>query len=329
MDSRTITSAETNPANGLQSGVKITPQTISVSQLLAFKKQKVKPIDLLNVPGITIPPHLISKKRHTEATDTLTLNIRMLFNSLTTDNLAKVKKQLREIIVEKAKNAEMIEEISQEVLSNFIISEQNIKNYMHLLNAISAACVLMPHVTGTTKNVSPTIGNHFLGKCKDLILRSISDENIRKLAATDLDDPDQLDIYNREREKIINLIITICFLYEQRNTTNIKLTAIHLFDLIKNIMNAHDLLQARMRELGNPYEEDCSDEEEYELCRKMCSLYAEHLYTFMSRQASEFNKDDTDIKGHKMIELTERFRNEIVPLLSEAYLISKCDAIKY
>ena len=307
----------------------ITPQTISVNQLIAFKKQKVKPIEGLNIPNIVIPAHLVSKKRQTEASNTLSINIRLLFNSLTIDNLAKVKEQLRETIIEKATSAELIEEIAQEILSNFIISEQNIKNYLHLLNAISPACVLMPPAPGITKNVSPTIGNYFLGKCKDLIFNSINDTNIRKLAEMDLDDFDQLDLYNREREKIINLITTICCLYEQRNTANIKLTAIHLFDLIKNILNAHKSLQNKMHELGNPYEEDCSNEEEYELCRKMCSLYAEQLYIFLSKQAKEFNKDQSEVKGQKMSELVERFKNEIVPSLSEAYLISKCESIEY
>ena len=43
-----------------------TPKTISVANLLRLKSEKVKPIDGLNIPHITVPSHLISKKRSTE-----------------------------------------------------------------------------------------------------------------------------------------------------------------------------------------------------------------------------------------------------------------------
>lgn len=313
----------------------VTPQTISVQQLMTLKSQKVKPIDGLNIPNITIPPHLISKKRATEAIDTLSINIRQLFNSISSDNLSSVKEELRKVICEKAKSVEMIEEIAQEILLNFVISEQNIKNYMHLLNAVSPACVLISPIsensekTGTTKNVSSTIGNFFLNKCKDMIFNYTSDAKIRELSKMDQEDLDQLDAYNREREKIINLITTICCLYAQRNTSNIKLTGIHLYSLMSTIMISYNKCQSKMKELGNPYEEDCSDEEEYEILRKMSTLYAEQLYTFMYREGKEFNKDPIVVKGQTLKDLVDRFRTEIVPTISEAYLVSKCEDVEY
>lgn len=303
---------------------------ITISDFRLFKKQKVKPIDGLNIPGITIPSHLVSRIRQTQALDTLSINIRSLFNSLTPDNLLKVKEKLNSIVIEKARNQEMIEEIAQEILSNFIVSENNIKNYMFLLNAISQACVLLtPKTESKAVNVSPTIGNFFLEKCKTLIFNFIKMENIRTLAKMDLDDSDQLDIYNREREKITNLILTICYLYEQRKTKHIKLSALQLFHLINTILKIHETLLSRMRILGDPMEDECSDEMEYEILRKMCSLYAEQLYTFMYKEAKEFVMDTTVVNNTTLSELVNKFRNDVVPNLSEAYLISKCESIDY
>lgn len=311
----------------------ITPERITVEQLLLWKDQPVKPIDGINIPNITIPQHLISKKRATEAVDTLPIKIRQLFNSLTADNVQAVKEQLRADVYAKAQNVEMLEEIADEILKNFVVSEQNIKNYMHLLNAIWNASVLIPG--SSEKIVSRTIGFYFMNKCKDMIYDLISEKNIKSLAEMDQDDSDQLDLYNRNRQKIINLIITICCLYEQRNTTLIKLTAIQIYSVIKTILDTYNKNQLRMAELGNPYEADCSDEEEYEILRKMCTLYAEQLYTFMSREGKEFMKDTTPVKDKSMSgdqfmsNVVVRFKKEIIPTLTEAYLISKCDSIDY
>lgn len=312
----------------------IAPHSIPVQQLISLKNRKVQSIEGLNIPNITIPPCLVTKKRITEAVDSLSINIRQLFNSITSENISIVKEQLRNIIVAKAQNAETIEEIAQEILLNFIISEQNIKNYIHLLNSVSSACVLLStnkNIAPNDKsNVSPTIGNIFLKKCREMIFDCIDVANIRKLAVMDQDDEDQLDIYNRGREKIINLITTICCLYEQRSTANIKLTATQLFCLINTILTHHKNTQSKMNELGNPYEiNDCKDEIEYEILRKMNILYAEQLYTFMYREAKEFNKDPELVKGQCLKIVVNRFKKEIIPTLTEAYLVSKCDSIEY
>lgn len=305
---------------------------ISVSQLISWKNQLVKPIDGLLIPNITIPAHLVSKKRSTEVVDTLIINIRQLFNSLTADNIAHVKQQLKDTIVEKAKTTQSIMDIAQEILSNFLINEVNIKNYMHLLNAISPVCVLITNTDNSekSKNVSPTIGNMFLRNCRDSIFKYLHMENIRNLALLDQDDIDEFDKYNREREKIINLVITICYLYEQRHTPNIKITAMQLIPLMRTILTNYQILQNKMKELGNPYEEDCSDEQEYEICNKMCAIYAEQIYEFINHELTEFQKDTTKIDNDEtLMTLVEKFRTEVMPTLNQAYLISKCNDIRF
>jgi hypothetical protein len=311
----------------------LTTTIITVQQLLELRNHKTHPIDGLNIPNITVPPHLVSKKRATEAGDTIAINIRQLFNCLTPDNVAIIREQLRNIIVTKAQTVQMIEEIAQEILSNFIVMEEKIKNCMHLLNSVSAACVLIPEPvpdkTGNIKNVSPTIGNIFLNKCREMIFKSIEESNVRTLAQMDLENIDQLDAYNREREKINNLIVTICYLYEQRNTPNIKLTALPIYSLVNTILNLYIKNNARMVELGNPYDGDCKDEDEYEVLRKICTIYAEQLYLFMSREAKDFCRDPDVFKGKSLKNLVDIFRNNVVPTLTEAYLISKCESIAY
>lgn len=310
----------------------ITPERIPVSQFLLWKDHPVKPIDGINIPNISIPPHLVSKKRATEANDTLPIRVRQLFNSLTADNIQQVKEQLRADVYAKAQNVEMLIEIADEILKNFVVSEQNIKNYMHLLNAIWNASVLIPG--STEKVVSRPIGFYFMRKCKDMIDDCISEANIKSLAEMDVDDSDEFDIYNRKRQTIINLIVTICCLYEQRNTTLIKLTAVQIYVVIKSMLDIYKKFQARMTELGNPYEEDCSDEDEYELLRKMCTLYAEQLYTFMIKEGPDFVKDTTPVfdqeinKDQILKHLVDRFKTEVMPTLTESYMIAKCESLE-
>lgn len=308
------------------------PKKISVEMLLSWKDKVVVPIEGINIPNIIMPSHLLSKKRSTEVTETISINIRQLFNSCTEENITKAKEQLRQIVYSKAHNVEMLEEIANEILQNFIVNEKNIKIYIQLLNAIWNASVLIP-ATSTEKTASRTIGNYFLQKCKNLIFSYISETHIHTLAIMDLDDEDKLDIFNREREKIINTIITVCQLYGQRNTNLIKLNAIHIYSVIKDIFKTYNKLQLEMKNLGNPYVEDCADEEKYETLRKMCTLYAEQLYTFIFYCGEEFNKDEMAIKDKDISEAqflsnyVTKFKKEIVPTITEAYLISKCESL--
>lgn len=307
------------------------PRIIHIEEFLSWKDRPVKSIDGINIPNITIPSHLFSKKRATETSETLSISIRFLFNSLTAENVTEIKKNLREIVFAKAQTIDALKEVAEEILQNFIINETNIKNYMQLLNAVFNASIL---VAGTSEKPI-TIGNCFLNKCREKIFSLIEEKHVRNIADMDLDDNDQLDLYNREREKISNLIITICCLYEQRNSpSSIKLNSGSVYAVMKTIFDVYDKNQKQMAVLGNPYEGDCSDEDEYVILRKMCTLYAEQLYIFMEQQGKEFVKDQTIIKDrmvpgdHKLAVLVDRFKLSIIPTLTESYIISKCQSLK-
>lgn len=306
----------------------ITPKTITIQEFQSYRNYKVMPIEGLNIPHITVTPNLVSKKRATEANDTIAVNIRFLFNSLTQDNLPQIKEQLR-IILSRAQNAKMLEEVAVEILENFIMSEQHIKNYMHLLNAVSKACVLLTPAQTSNENtiisnkdsVTPTIGYYFLEKCREMIMSLISEDNIKKLAMLDQYDDDDLDKFNRAREKINNIIVTICCLYDQRHTSNIKLSAFQLYPLINNSIIEKYVKTRQM--LGEIDE----DHDEYETYRKMCNLYAEQVYVFLEKNGKDFVKEPPITirdKTYSMKDLITRFKTEIMPYLTEAFLISKC-----
>ena len=312
--------------------INITPKSISIDQLLYLRNYKVKPIEGLIIDDITIPTHLMGKKRQTETADTLSTRIRLLFNTLTVENIQSVKEQLQTTIIEKAKTSDILDEVAVEILHNFFTSEQNIGIFMHLLNAVSNIGVLPAPSTQQRTNrptVYYTIGNKFLQECKKNIFAMIDPDNIKKLALMDLDDDDVLDQYNKERVRILNLIITLCYLYHQRdNPSLIKLNAKHLIPLLSKIIIQYKILQKEMVELGNPFDGDeCLDEDKYIANSKMCNLYSEQLYTFIKRGGKDFVKDPTLFENKSLLDIIEDFKTNIVPTFTESYLIRNCDTM--
>ena len=304
---------------------KITPKQLSFALLKKLATKETSPIEGLSIPNIVVPPGLAPKKL-SDGGDKLKTTIRFLFNSLTIDNTQAVIDKLRSTIIEKAKNTELIRTVAKEIFDCFIMGNDNTRNYMHLLNAVSKVCVVTPD-TETPK----TIGYFFIYFCRETIYHYISTENMRKLAQIDQEDSDELDIYNRERSKIRNLILTICYLYEQHKTTFLSLKADHLSELINRIMIEHEKIQSTMKELGNPEIEDCSDEEEYETLNKMSNLYAEILYIIMSNEVKEFLSDPSIVISTQqtLTPLVEKFRNTIVPKISFPWLRNKCEKVVY
>lgn len=295
-------------------------KTISIQEFLNYMNQPVVPIEGLNIPNITVPAHLVSKKRETQASDTISVNIRFLFTSLTAENLPQVKEELHRVICEKVKNAKMLEEVAHEIVDNFVKRGQNIKNYMHLLNMVSRQCLTL-----SDENTTQTIGYYFLEKCRDMITVFISEDNIKKLAQMDQYDDDDLDAFNREREKINNLITTICCLYEQRHTSNIKLTAYQLYPLINNhILEKHSKYLNLIKDLDE-FDDD------YQIYGKICNIYAEQIYVFLLNVGEDFLKDEpiqVKEKTYKMKDIVEKFKTNILPNITESFLVSICNNLK-
>ena len=314
----------------------IKSKSISIDQIkYLVSNHRVKPIENLLISDITFPSSLSSRRRQTESDSELVINVRLIFNSLSTENINQRSEQLEKIVMENAKSVEMINDIANEIFSHFLNDEKMIPCYLRLLNAVyrMGNCPIGMSIEELKKtNNGPTIGNHFLRKCRDIIVGMIAFKNIKILSDYDLDDVEELDKYNDQREKIFNLITTICYLYEQRNSPYIHLTALQLIPLMSSIIKCHAFAIDELSKTSNPYEdENCSDEDatKYESLRRMANIYAEQLYVFISREAKRFVEDNTCQGDLTCKSIVDIFKRQVVPTLTEAYMINKCKNIDY
>lgn len=300
---------------------------LSTEFFIARNSHPIVPISSLVIPDIVIPQDLSGKKSRPELKDTLSTFVRQLLNSVTTNNVDNLRQQLLQEINIKVVSEDSLVEIADELLKCFIVSVGNINNYMKILNTIYKIGIVVSINPDTGEKVlSRSIRNIFLEKCRLLIIKNIAEDNIMELANKDQEDDDELDYFNREREKIINLIILLCRLYDQRNTQLINLTAVQLYAVMDKILCFHQKCYGMMIKLGDPMQE-CIDEEQYEYLRRMCCIYAELMYTFFQNNYTKFLEDQTEVRGNKLINIIERFQKEIVPHLSEAHMRNKCIAL--
>lgn len=294
---------------------------------LDIKPEELIPIQGLNIPNVIIPSKLRGIIRSVSNDDPITIQIRQLLNSATIDNINVVTEKLKNLIVTKVQKESILEEIAKELFDNFLVSDKNIPMYLKLLNSVYAISISLAEdiEKKESRKVSKSIGNYFLDECKNHFLFRTTETHLRKIVVLDQDDPDEADKYNRERDQINNIIITICSLYGQRETSYIRLNAVQVYQVFRRVLDLHKSFQEKMNKLGNPYEdEECDDEEEYENLRNMSTLCAEQLYTFISQKGTEFVNDKVEIKGETLSVLLERFRDEVIPNLVEDYLESKC-----
>lgn len=313
----------------------IKTKSINVDQIkYILLNHKVKPIDNLLIPDITFPSYLSTRRRQSESDSELIINIRLLFNSLSTENVNSRSEQLQNMILENAKSSDMIKDISNEIFSHFMNDEKLIPSYLRLLNSVFNMMHCPVGVSADElkkKNNQPTIGNIFLNKCRETIIGMIDLKNIKKLSEFDMDDIEECDNFNDQREKIFNLITTICHLYEQRNGPYIHLTANQVIPLISTILKYYKFIHNELCNTVNPYETDCSDEdvEKYESLKKMANIYAEQIYHFINLEIKNFYEDKSIVSGTTFADIIDSFKTQVVPNITESYLINKCKNINY
>jgi len=304
------------------------PSNLSVNFFMSKMDSMIFPVTNLHIPNITVPSSLSTQKKRPIMKETISTYIRHLLNSVTTQNIDNLKKQLLSDINENVESEQSLDEIAEELLQSFIISgTTNINNYMQILNTIWTATFRSFDMVTKESKLSQTIGNLFLNKCKNKIFINISEANILILAQKDQYDDEELDFYNKEKEKILNLIVVLCKLYSQRPIKQtdpklIHLSALQMFPVVEIILNNYKKCQDKMKELGDPME-DCTDEEQYEHMRIMCALYSEMIYVFFYYGISQFKNDVTKVRTITSSYLINRCKEEIIPTLSEAHMVVK------
>jgi hypothetical protein len=309
-------------------------QRISISVILGCKDFMAYPIESCsNIPGINIPQHMRGKKRTTEVDDIIRNNVRKIFNTIALDNIQSCKDELKKIVKTKVKNLELLTDVAREILENFLTNKNSTEIYMHLLNNIDSESIQIKKAAeGEVDKLEnyKILRDVLLDLCKAKFMEFISVEKIRSVSSLNRDDMDELDKYTRESERMCCLMKFFCSLYKQRLSKNIHLTSKQMMFVINALLNNHKRIIDKMNSLGNPYEGECTNDDEYMACRLDCDLYTEMLCELFEQQGKQLNNDKFIEKDQTTLSsLINRFKTEVIPNLEEKYLVSKCNAIKF
>lgn len=291
----------------------------TVSYLLERINDPVEPIINLVIPNITVPPNLQGKRRTTQSTDSIETNVRMLFNSVTSSNLDKIKDSFFKLLVEKAQTPDLLIKVSTEMFENFLINESGIPNYLELLNKVRIIAVSYDDRVTKEKKNSPTLGYFFLEKCRKTFFDNVEIPQVKILASLNQDDVDELDQYNKKKEKMTNLVITISELYGQRSGKDkLCLQADHICPCLNRLVNNYITVL-------NSYESMIDDEtgfskdefaDENEINMKMLNYYAELIYVILVKQGHSLLKET---RAKPVFDL---INSKVVPSLMADHLVS-------
>jgi hypothetical protein len=297
-----------------------------------------------SIPGWTqIPKTVVS----ISTSESVISDIRKIFNIVTSNNVDSIKDGLRELItghlvrtvpdeVEKEMN-----NISLEILNSFIVYESNINIYLQMLNNIYTITINnINENTGVPVQLGP-IGKFFLENCRLLMNKHMSEEYVKNIITMDQENEDELDLMNKEKNKIFNLITTICALFSKRAIkSHIKISVEVIYRIVSFLIQKYIEINDKMNKLGNLYAgEPCSDEFEFECLYNMRAFYTEQILAFIKTEYQAFMNDPTAVTGkrqvdgkliifeEKLSDLVQRFKTIILPNISESHIKMKCKEI--
>lgn len=304
------------------------PTKLTVAQLMKYKNLPVRPIDgCQNIPGITIPQHLVYKGGLGIVAQNIAEQIRPLFNVLDVNNTQETIDNLKILIHSKVAKKDDALTIAKEFLDNFLVSDKNITKFLLLLNHVYNIVIK----TSEDDPAAPPkpIGAHFINECKSTFQKFFSSQNIEHMANYNLDNLDEEREYNSYFSKMNNLLLLFCKLYEQRNSQHIKLTATQLIFVISDLINNRATIYKKMSELYDEEADEIIDENLYEKYKRMIKIYDHSLYTLFKNNGKQFNRDPAIANNVSLGSLIVRFQKEIKPTLLESYLVSLCQHLEF
>lgn len=296
---------------------------IPIETILTYKNTVyAEPIKDLLLPNVVVPKHLKGEKYND-----VCLEVRAVFNALTKLNIVDQTAKLVNIVNQKAVDKESLRKIAKEIFESFMVSEANIPNCMPLLNAVCNKCSM-------NDDLFQSIGDIFVDLCRVTIIDIVSWSSVEKLATLDRDDLDELDTYNKERDKTCCIISILCHLYDQRNQSKVKLSAEQLIPTMMLIMTNYNRCVKEMKELGDPLKSECTDEDTYFLRDDMRHLYIEQMYSLLCNRAHVYLADKTKYKSAQKEELQFKdvinvFRRNVIPSIAQDHLKERCKEIKF
>lgn len=281
-----------------------------IEYLQGLLNTQTEPIENLAINNITIP-NSMKLKRSTQGEESIVTDIRMLFNTITTTNIDSIKEKIFKIVTEKVQTMDDLNKIVKEIFDNFLTSDQNILLYLDLLNKIHMIVLSLDEVSVKT---SPSLGNLFIMMCRENFFNSITLQKIKKLSILNHDDEDEFDNYNREKDKIIILIILICELINRKS--NLSLNFNHMDICLTRLYDNYMTVLKRLESFIDPETGDCyyDKEDESEVLRKMLIMYAEQIYIFLLKKGEEYYTYKKD--------LIDKIKSELVPSLLNDFMIS-------
>jgi transcriptional regulator with PAS, ATPase and Fis domain len=304
---------------------------IEVDQFMSRMTCKVKPIDTLHIPGITVPPHL-TDKFFISNDRTLRTEIRMLLNRLTLQNLQDVSRELHNIVKELAISEDSLKDIADEFMKCIIMcntdGENNyrIKEYLTVFSSIQNSALIV-NVNGTRKSTL-RIRDYFISCCKSKYSEISSLDYIKNLASKDIDDPQDADELATGREFFTNILLLLSFLYENRLTDNVNLGSSIMISILGGLVNNYMKSCTNAEEAYHILEIMDTDEAEhtYDIHKQMCSLYAEEIFVILENEIKIMKNDKfLNQQGVSLSNIIDKVFEEVLPTITESYLISKYD----
>lgn len=287
------------------------PSKIPVNTLKGWKNNPVVQIDGFHLINVKIPSSLNKKKTPFED-ESLQTTVRGILNTLNADNIVLVEKSLRDVIMIQVKNVNDLKCVAIEMLGNIVILDKNIPIYIELIDSVYNMCIEEP-------NDFVTLGNLFLIECRDMFFSVTSMDASVSMAKLDHENPDEMDVYIRKYDKIVNLLLLFCILYNNRNDEKIRIENKHMLFILTHLFEQYNECQSIMTSIGNPYENDLSPEHEstYLLYEKVSLLYTKYIYTIMNCHWKTFI-------GTHLNDLGNEFIKTIVPNITDPFLIEQC-----